>query len=310
MNLRLSILLVLMLVIFGGTFLAIRFTGSVENPDTRPWLYSIDSEDIAHISVNMQGDTVSYERKAGSNDWSILGEPDIPVFPPKWAGITLLLSGPKVTRVLPDTIENPEDFGLAPPVSRITIIDRGGNSLEFHLGDTTPDPEQQYARLLGDPTLFTVPVSMADVINGLVGNPPFLQLYQVDDRALQLIQVISGDQGVIYVKEQNTGQWYIQGETPVPVFTEAWGETLKFIGGPKVDRVVVESFDDPSLYGMDHPQASVRFALQSGHVTEFQLGNLTNDGRHRYAQVFGNPTLYAMPEEWAKRVSDLAIKLP
>ena len=310
MNLRLSILLVMVLLIFGGTFLAIRFTGSDDTPDQKPWLYSIDPVDIVHISVTYQDDTVTYQRKAGSPDWSILGEPEIPVFQPKWAGITLLLSGPRVTRVLANTIRDPEAFGLAPPVTTVTVIDRSENKLEFHLGGPTPDTRLQYARLVGDPMLFIVPVSMAEVVNSLVTTPPYLQLYQLEDEALAEIQVTSNGQANIYVKPPRTEQWFIQSETPVPVFFEKWGDTPEFMSGPRVDQVVAESFDDPSMYGLDPPHTSVRLALRTGEVTEFQLGGLTDDGKYRYAWLVGEPRLFAMPEQSARRISALAIEPP
>ena len=137
MNLRLSILLVMVLIIFGGTFAAIRFTGSDDRPDPEPWLYSIAAEDIVKVSVDYQDNAATYERTPGSPDWTILGEPDIPVFLPKWRGITLLLSGPRVTDVLADTIRDPAEFGLEPPVTRVTVTVRDGNAIEFHLGDPT-----------------------------------------------------------------------------------------------------------------------------------------------------------------------------
>jgi hypothetical protein len=310
MNLRLSFLLVMVLLIFGGTFLAIKFTGSDETPDTRPWLYSIDPNNIVHVSVSYQDDTVSYQRKAGSLDWLILGEPEIPVFLPKWSGTTLLLSGPKVNRVVADTIRDPTAFGLAPPVTRVTIIDRSGNTLEFHLGDPTPDTRFQYANLVGDSTLFTVPVSMAEVVNRLVTKPPYLQLYQLEHENLAFIEVKSGGQSNIYFKPPGTEQWFIQGETVVPVFSEKWGDTPAFISGPRVDQVVAESFDDPSMYGLAPPQTSVRLSVRTGEVTEFQLGGLTDDGKHRYTSLSGEPRLFAMPEQWAQRISDLAVEPP
>ena len=310
MNLRLSILLVLVLLIFGGTFLAIRFTGSDETPDNRPWLYRIDENDIVHISVSYQGDMVEYERKAGSPDWYVLEEPEIPVFHRKWAGIPLILGGPKVTRVLADTIANPSEFGLAPPATSVTVTDRSGNELEFHLGDATPDTSQQYARLVGDPTLFTVPVSMAEVVNRLVTSPPYLQLYHLEDGTLEFIEVISNDQTIIYIRHRETGQWYIEGETLVEVFPEKWGDTPAFMSGPRVDQVVAESIDDPSIYGLDPPEISVRLSVLSGEVTEFELGGLTDDGKYRYAWLEGEPRLYAMPERWAQRITDLATEPP
>ena len=310
MNLRLSILLVLVLLIFGGTFLAIRFTGSDETPDNRPWLYRIDENAIVHISVSYQGDTVEYERKAGSPDWYILEDPEIPVFHRRWAGTPLLLGGPKVTRRLADTIENPAEFGLEPPVTRVTVTDRSENTLEFHMGDPTPDTQQQYARLVGDQTLFTVPVSMAEVVNRLVTKPPYLQLYQLEDETLEYIEVIFGEQSNIYIRHRQTGEWFIQGEALVQVSPEKWGDTPEFMSGPRVDQVVAESFDGPSMYGLDPPEISVRLSVVSGQITQFGLGGLTDDGKYRYAWLEGEPRLFAMSENLAQRITNLATEPP
>ena len=310
MNLRLSILLVMVLLIFGGAFLVVKFTESDETPDNRPWLYRIDENAIVHISVSYRGDTVSYRRKAGSPNWYILGEPDIPVFHRKWAGTPLLLSGPKVTRVLADTMTNPAAFGLAPPVTRVTVTDRSGRTIEFHLGDPTPATHQQYARLVGNPTLFTVPVSFADEIKRLATSPPYLQLYQLVDETLEYIEVRSNNQTNIYLKHRDTGQWYIQGETLVPVFSEKWDDTPAFISGPRVDQVVTESFHNPGIYGLDAPQANVRLSVLTGEVTEFQIGSLTDDGKYRHTWMAGEPRLFAMPDQWAQRITDLATQPP
>ena len=310
MNLRLSILLVLVLLIFGGTFLAIRFTGSDEAPDNRPWLYRIDENDIVHISVTYQGDSVDYERKAGSPDWYILENPEIPVFHQKWAGIPLLLGGPKVTRMLADTIDDPAEFGLAPPATTVTVTDRSGNALEFHMGDATPDTQQQYARLVGDPNLFTVPVSMAEVVNRLVTRPPYLQLYQLEDETLEYIEVVSGDQSNIYIRHRETGEWFIEGEALVQVFPEKWGDTPAFMSSPRVDQVVAESFEDPGIYGLEPPEISVRLSVVSGEITQFELGGLTDDGKYRYAWLDGEPRLFAMAENWAQRITALATEPP
>ena len=54
-------------------------------------------------------------------------------------------------------MRDPANFGLAPPQTRVLVTDNVGNSIEFHLGDPTPDTKDQYARLVGDSALFTVP---------------------------------------------------------------------------------------------------------------------------------------------------------
>ena len=56
MNLRLSILLVVVLLIFGGTFLILQVTDN-DRPDLRrPWLYRIDEGDIIALELIHKGE--------------------------------------------------------------------------------------------------------------------------------------------------------------------------------------------------------------------------------------------------------------
>ena len=175
MNVRLSFLLVAILLIFGGTFLVFQMTGSSGGgtPD-RPWLYKVDDGSIVHIQVSYSGQTVDYDKKPGGTTWYIQDEDEeTQVFLEKWSGTTLLLSGPMVNRVLAQSFDNPAAYGLDPPESIVKVTERSGLIYEFHMGSATPDGENQYTRLVGDPQLFTVPQIWAMVINRLATEPPY-----------------------------------------------------------------------------------------------------------------------------------------
>ena len=179
MNIRLSFLLVAVLVLFGGTFLVFQFTdligdSSTDDTENRPWLFKLDDGSIVHIQVSHAGRTVDYDRKPGGTTWFIQenGE-ETEVFLEKWGGTTLLLSGPQVNRIVASSFENPASYGLKPPETVVKVTERSGVVYEFHMGSTTPDSENQYTFLVGDPTLFTVPQIWAQVINNLADEPPY-----------------------------------------------------------------------------------------------------------------------------------------
>ncbi len=179
MNIRLSFLLVAVLVLFGGTFLVFQFTeligdSSADDAANRPWLFKLDDSSIVHIQVSHGGRTVDYDRKPGGTTWFIQenGE-ETQVFQEKWSGTTLLLSGPQVNRIVASSFDNPASYGLEPPESVVKVTERSGLVYEFHMGSTTPDSENQYTYLVGDPTLFTVPQIWAQVINKLADEPPY-----------------------------------------------------------------------------------------------------------------------------------------
>ncbi|MSQ07082.1 MAG: DUF4340 domain-containing protein [Dehalococcoidia bacterium] len=172
MNVRLSILLVAVLIFFGGTFLVVKLTRAPDKTTERQWMYKVDEDDVIHISVSHAGQTVSYDKKPGSEQWFIAGDPPAPVVQARWSATPLLLSGPQVSRVLAASFQNPAAYGLEPPDSRVIVSVRGGLTYEFHMGSPTPDGQNQYARLVGDPELFTVPEIWARVINELATKPP------------------------------------------------------------------------------------------------------------------------------------------
>jgi len=175
MNIRLTFLLVAVLIIFGGTFLVIQFTRTEETTLTQPWLYKIDDNSIVHIEVSNSGQKAVYDKRPGSTCWFIVeGDQRLPVYLKKWSGSPLLLSGPRVNRKLGDTIEDPAQYGLEPPLSVIRVTERSNIVYEFHIGSVTPDGENQYTRLVGSPALFTVPQIWAGVINRLALEPPYL----------------------------------------------------------------------------------------------------------------------------------------
>jgi len=295
MNLRLSILLVVVLVIFGGTFLVLRFTDSNEPKQTSPWLYRINEGSIIKLELVYQGEAVNYYRNPASLDWYIEGSeegsPDIPVFQQRWGGTPLLLSGPRVTRALSDSIEDPASFGLEPPETSVKVFDRSGNQMEFHLGIPTPDNQNQYARLVGDDSLFTVPIQWAQVVNRLVFDPPFGRLYRIDPLSVIFVQFSRGDDVTRYGLQGSPGTWFLDAEPLEAIDPSAWAESLLMLSSPNMDQIIAHDIDDPALYGLEPPDTAVVIVRDRGlPAIEFLIGDLTPDGLYRYVSVTAGST--------------------
>ena len=290
MNLRLSILLVVVLLIFGGTFLILQVTDN-DRPDLRrPWLYRIDEGDIIALELIHEGEKISYFRSPASLDWYISGgsndKPDIPVFQQKWGGTPLLMSGPRVTRPLSDNIEDPSAFGLDPPETAITVFDRYGNTIEFHMGKPTPDNLNQYARLVGEDALFTVPIEWAQVVNRLANDPPVGRLYEIDNYTVLAVQFFRGGEVTRYVIEDGTGRWFLDGDPPKLLDSGSWTESLLQLMNPRMDLILAHDIDNPALYGLDEPDTVFVIIRRGGQQgIEVHIGDETPDGKYRYVDV-------------------------
>ncbi len=332
MNVRLSILLVSVLVLFGGTFLIWQFF--LRTPERTPdedWMYRVSEDDLYRIEVGAEGENgrveVVYTRAPGSSRWYIQGDPPVPVFNDKWAGTPLLLSGPRVNRTLAEQIDNPAAYGLDPPRSRVKVVDGSGQDFEFHMGITTPDGSNQYTRLVGHPALFTVPEIWAQVINRLALEPPYLKLYQLEEKDNVVFVQVTDDGKTIDYGWDIDRVWYYLGppqedsgqqdtkpdgpDTKIPVAEDRWLEVLEFVRGPRADDIAEDSIEDPSEYGLDPPRITVRLGKGTGADMRFYLGDSTPDGNHRYAMVdLEDGKLFTMHNDRVKLITGLVSDPP
>ena len=314
MNLRLSILLVTVLVLFGGTFLIVRSRGSEERVTQRPWFYQIDDDAIARIAVTYKDQTVTYEKRPGSRKWYIQEDPEVPVFIKKWAGTALLLSGPRADRVLAENIDDPASYGLDPPETNVLVTERGGQSIEFHLGNPTPDGRSHYARLVGTPALFTVNNLWAEAVSELVTEPPYPRLYLIEEvdeeNDIRRLQVNYDGRTAEYIKDRFNKEWSIKGDPEVLVHAEKWEATLPLILNPWVTQVLSDIIEDAASYGLDPPRTTGRLTKLDGNSIEFHLGIATPDEKSYYARVVGQEELMIVPASWAQAVNALATDPP
>ena len=171
MNVRLSILLLLVLTLIGGSVYVTQELATKERKESPPWLYQLQPEDITKISVAYRDQQMGYELQG--DQWVIKDGNDTPVFQDKWSGMTLLLSGPKTNRLLADSIDDPTKYGLDEPQSIIQVFDKSGSPLEFHLGNSTPSGNHWYATVVGSQSLFQVAALWGEVVSKLATEPPY-----------------------------------------------------------------------------------------------------------------------------------------
>ena len=324
MNVRLTILLALIAVMIGATWAIIEFTDLVfreERDPEEPWLFHIDEGDITFIQVVHDGQSVQYSRDSGSHQWMIVGDPDYPVFQQKWGGTPLLLSGPRVNRGLSETIRNPAEYGLDPPETIVRVADYAGNNVEFHMGIPTPDGGNQYARLVGDDALYTVPAVWADVVNRLADDPPYGRLFDLEIPLITLVEVNAGDSTAVYFVEGN--RWLVNfGPPPVALENSApvsdeWFEWLELLAAPRVDAIVEQQLRDRdeerlAEYGFAPPPVRIVIARRGQATLEIHLTDGPPGSDSYYARTVNNidEALYSIKKSRLEGIETLATDPP
>ncbi len=327
MNIRLTILLIVVLILCVGTYFGVNAFRNPEPKQDQAWLWRVDDNSLVNITVTFEGDTVEYRKKPGGIRWFIVeADGERQVYQDKWSGTPLLLSGPKVNRTLANEIDNPDQYGLDPPISVVRLTERTGRVYEAHIGEVTPDGQNQYARLVGSPKLFIVPQIWARVINRLVFQPPYPRLYDTDIADRELLN--TGKQEVIYFEvtvadetvtysSDREGAWYIiepaegtEAENDIPIPPDLWNDVDVLLENPNVIETVTEDLKNPEEYGLDPAGTGVWLATNADKTHEFFLGDATPDGEFRYAVTSGQTEMFTVPAEWAAAIEVLVTDPP
>ena len=171
MSFRVSFILLVLVAVVGGYVFLFQLQNQGEVSLQNPWFYDVGFGDITAISVTYLGDTQDFSKT--QEGW-VFQETGEPVDNQRWGGIVLLLTGPRSSRVLQERIDNPQEYGLDPAITRISVTVLESREILMTIGDKTPDGSSSYAMVEGSANLFTVPSDWADVLNRLVIEPPVL----------------------------------------------------------------------------------------------------------------------------------------
>ena len=307
MNVRLTLLLLVVLALIGGS-VGITLSLSMKEPEKKsPWMYKVNMQDITHISVTSSDKHTEYDRQG--DNWVIKDGSDTPVFMLKWSGTTLLLSGPRSSRAILEQIDDPARYGLDSPQTKVQIVDRSGFPLDFHLGDPTPNGQNWYARVVGSERLFTVASVWGEVISRLATEPAYIPFkLNMDD--LLGISVTHEDKQVDYAVKDDLWRITDAEGNETPLLLEKWTDTTLLLSNPMSRRVPEDELDRNTDYGMDPPQTKVFILDISRDPIEFHLGSPTPDGSSWYASVVGSQILYTVAASWAEVLSKLATDPP
>ncbi len=176
MKLTTTIVLVFLAVVVGVIVYVNPFRKAPEPETSPPWFYNISSDEIQRIEVRSTEGTVSFVKKDVAR-WYFEDPENIPVDPDRWGGIPILLSGPQSQRLLYESVDDLEQFGLAQPPTVIAVTLDNGQVLEVRLGDETPDGTAHYAQMGGFPQLFLIDSTWSRVLSRLAKEPPLPKWY-------------------------------------------------------------------------------------------------------------------------------------
>lgn len=326
MNLRItfSAIIVLSFIAVIAVFVVQSDTGEEQKQPDLPFFYTLAPDDIRHITINTDIGETDFTLQPDQRVWYFDDPEGIPVSHDRFGGMTFLLGGPKIQRVLQDDVEDEALFGLENPDLVVDLTLRDGSSIAMELGDITPDGNGQYARMIGFPQMVLVDSSWGEVISRLVSEPPFPEWrYTMNPSSVREVLFFQGNdvvRGIAFHQDQGWVECDIPIENEVPCTgsipinfdgLEPWLQHMaapEFAGVAQVSRNPDEA--SAELFGItpDSPYIDIRLeAPQRAGVTEvthvtLALGDLSSDGSGMFVRAMEQADIAEVDAAWGNRV--------
>ena len=330
MSLRLSLILVIAAcwVGIGATF-AIDQLGQEQRTEQPPFFFTLSPDDLRNISISTREDTVAFHYREDERRWFFDDLNDVPTALYRWGGITQLLGGPRSQREVATEIDDPAKYGLSDPTLTIDVRLRDGTELIVEMGDLNPDQSGNYFRQSGYNQLYTVDASWGEVMSRLVEERPLPEwFYQMNPEEATEILYFEGNVVVKgYAIDDELGGWVVcdlpateapcKGEEPADnASVQAWLDSFSnpdLAGAHALNLPDLSDFE-PYGAGRDAPyihirrEVEVRERLTNVYRTSLILGDLTDDGMHRYAVANETPDVILVGREWADELMEFFVQ--
>ena len=262
-------LLALAALIAGAAWWALLRGGEDERgaavPERRERLYAVAQDDIASVTVRT-ADGDSAFRRGADGSWAFDADPPLPVNPDRWGGVTLLLSGPEVERVL--VAADAGEFGLDAPSAVVRVGLADGSAVTTRLGDRTPDGRNVYAQVEGREAVALVNAPWGEAVTRLASDPPFPSwFYAVDPARARLFEIERDGRAVTFL----LGLTEADGEPSARAHAGGASRDLTageraallgIVGGPSELRVLAPDAADVAETGLREPSLIVRVSYE------------------------------------------------
>jgi hypothetical protein len=291
-----------------------------EAKEEPPWFYNVDMSDMSRIAISAQGEEAVFSL-GGDDHWHLGKSEGLPVSLERWGGITLLLSGPKSSRLLDEQPTDLEPYGLDLPPTSIEVKLKDGRTHRVLLGFPTPDGEGTYSQVEGFPQVYTIFGGWREVLTRLITEPPYPEwYYNLDQAVVTAIELRTQEKIVVAMTKVDAG-WRFNNEAQSPVDEAQLPPLFAALEKP-AQTVVAYNAENLAQYGLDKPSLSLFLETQRREEdgitvisqTLFHIGNPNEDGKGYYAQTQRGevllPDVFMVNADWVNGLQAIVANPP
>jgi len=173
---------------------------------TSPKVLSLKQEDISRIDLKKKGGNELVLSRDAASKWQITAPKSLPAEQATVSPMLVTLSSLASDRLVEEKASNLSQYGLAEPALEVDVTQKDNKTHKLMIGDDTPTGNAVYAKLEGDPRVFTVPSYSKTSLDKGVNDLRDKRLLTVESEKISKIELIAKKQNVEFGRNQDSWQ--------------------------------------------------------------------------------------------------------
>jgi hypothetical protein len=235
------------------------------SPDAPPQILTVPAEQVQQIEVQRPVGAPLVIRKQDSGGWSMTSPPQFPVDQDAAGALASTLSSLASERLVEEKTADLAQFGLAAPALQVTVLLKDGKSKKLLVGDEAPAGGGSFARIEGDPRVFTVSSYSRSSLDKTPQDLRDKRLLRFDSEKLTRVELTVKGQTIEFGKNAQN-EWQIIKPQPLRADGGQVEELVQKLSGARMDLSL--SADDEkkstAAFTASTPVGTARFTDAAG----------------------------------------------
>ena len=262
--------------------------------DTPPKILSLKQEDISKVQIKRMGGEELDLVKGGAGKWQITSAPE-PLGADQEAVGNLLstVSSLNSDRLVDDKAADLSQYGLSQPSFEVDVTAKDAKTQKLFLGDTTPAGNAVFAKLEGDPRVFTVASYNKSSIDKTANDLRDKRLLTLDFDKLSQVELITKKQDITFGR--NKQEWQIIKPRPLRADNFQVEEIVRKLREAKMDVSTADADAKKAAAAFaSGTQVATAKLTDAAATQELQIRKSKND---YYAKSTVLPGIFKVPSD-------------
>jgi hypothetical protein len=239
-------------------------------PDAPPQILAIAADTVKQVEIEHRGEPPVIVRFNDKGKWEITQPVMLPADPVAVAGITSAASKLDSQRLVDSNATDLASYGLAPPLIAVAFTTKDGKTSKLLIGENTPTNDAVYAKLDGDPRLFTMATFNKTAFDKELKDLRDKRLLPLNQDKLNRIEISAQKQEYEFVKMGD--DWHIDKPKPMRADSIQMDDLVQRLKNAEMD-----------LSGPDEDQKKLQAEFASG--TPVATAKVTDDSGTKTLEI-------------------------